>query len=47
MDSTSELELKDGFKIKGTNVGIEFNDGTNSVTFTIAELQALKALLTP
>ena len=47
MDSTSELELKDGFKIKGTNEGIEFNDGTNSVTFTIAELQALKALLTP
>lgn len=50
MYGESELRLRDGASIRGTTVNNEiqfqFDDGTNSVSFTVAELAALKTLLT-
>lgn len=50
MVGPSELRLHDGASIRGTTVNNEiqfqFDDGTHSVSFTVAELTALKALLT-
>ena len=50
MVGNSELRLRDGASIRGTTVNNEiqfqFDDGTTSVSFTVAELAALKTLLT-
>lgn len=49
MVGESELRLRDGASIRGTTVNNEiqfqFDDGTSSVSFTVAELTALKQLL--
>jgi hypothetical protein len=49
MVGNSELRLRDGASIRGTTVNNEiqfqFDDGTNSVSFTVAELTALKDLI--
>jgi hypothetical protein len=49
MVGNSELRLRDGASIRGTTVNNEiqfqFDDGTNSVSFTVAELEALKRFI--
>lgn len=49
MVGNSELRLRDGASIRGTTVNNEiqfqFDDGTNSVSFTVAELTALKRFI--
>lgn len=49
MYGESELRLRDGASIRGTTVNNEiqfqFDDGTNSVSFTVAELIALKRFI--
>lgn len=49
MVGNSELRLRDGASIRGTTVNNEiqfqFDDGINSVSFTVAELKALKDLI--
>lgn len=49
MYGESELRLRDGASIRGTTVNNEiqfqFDDGTNSVSFTVAELTALKRFI--